>query len=182
MSQVLIGLDQFSVIGERIITVGAIVQLVVQVKITPPKAHKGQTNVIPSLEEEDDISKPTQVVKAAEQSTNELIGRKVKGADGEVENYWAHAPRFPNVGISPSSRLSGADQCCHRTANPAGTSLSLTTNLTGFTSRLGISLKLANRLSARLRCKSKHRPTPACTLFKCMSRAIAIWARISERI
>lgn len=81
----------------------------VQVKVTPPKAHKGQTNGIPSHEEEDDISKPAQVVKAAEQSTNELIGRKVKGADGEVENYWAHAPRFPNVSINRSFRLSSAD-------------------------------------------------------------------------
>lgn len=87
------------VIGERIITVGAIVQLVVRVKLTPPKAYQAQTNgIVASHDEEaEDLSKPAQVVKAAEQSTNELIGRKVKGADGEVENYWAHAPRFPNV-------------------------------------------------------------------------------------
>lgn len=93
-----------TVIGERIITVGAIVQLVVRVKITPPRKHKTlQPNGITSEhadEKATDLDLPTQVVKAAEQGVDELIGRRAKGADGEEENYWAHAPRFPSVSLA----------------------------------------------------------------------------------
>lgn len=44
-------------------------------------------------------------VKAEESSIHELIGRKVKGEDGEEVSPLAHAPHFPKVNFASFSRL-----------------------------------------------------------------------------
>lgn len=91
----LIVADWAKVIGERIVTVGSIVQLVVKVKMTHPVKHA--PNGIEAEEDDLKILQSKQPVQAAEQDLEELIGRKKKGADGEEENYWVSAPRYPSV-------------------------------------------------------------------------------------
>ena len=79
-----------TVVGETVVTPGAIVSFTLKLRLTPP----GQVMPSPQLKKMT-ISEPEQ--NTEETSIDELIGRRKPGADGEEPTPLAHAPHFPQV-------------------------------------------------------------------------------------
>jgi len=81
-----------AVVGEKIVTPGSFVQLIVKVKISPPSALS-----VPELQINDKKEDLTEIEQGAEKDLDELIGRQKKGANGETPDTFVHAPYFPKV-------------------------------------------------------------------------------------
>ncbi|GAA98348.1 uncharacterized protein L969DRAFT_85663 [Mixia osmundae IAM 14324] len=81
---------QFKVTGEKVITPGCIVALVLKLRLVYP--HKPSENDVEKVSTQGQM---TETVKEGEMEINELIGRKAKGADGEEPTPFACAPLFP---------------------------------------------------------------------------------------
>lgn len=79
-----------SVVGEKVVTPGSFVQLIVKVKITPPSSLN-----VPELQVNDKKEELTEVEEGEEKDLDELIGRVKKGANGETPDAFVHAPYFP---------------------------------------------------------------------------------------
>ncbi|GAA6041993.1 hypothetical protein JCM8097_009135 [Rhodosporidiobolus ruineniae] len=79
---------KFQVTGEKVVTPGAIVSFTLKLRITPPGEVASKPEVL-------DVSKGVDDVEGAEQTVDELIGRRNAKADGIVPTPIAHAPHFP---------------------------------------------------------------------------------------
>lgn len=82
----------FKVVGERIVTPGSIVQLIVRVQIVPAEARgkKAEPNGVDQASTEPRTG--TADVLGAETEMSELLGRKKAGEDGEQKAPAVHAP------------------------------------------------------------------------------------------
>ncbi|SDA03416.1 BZ3500_MvSof-1268-A1-R1_Chr7-1g09425 [Microbotryum saponariae] len=77
---------KFKVVGETIVTPGAIISFTVKLRITPP----GQ--VMPEITS---VTVGKQEEEGEEESIDELIGRRKAGEDGDEPTPLAHAPHYP---------------------------------------------------------------------------------------
>ena len=89
----------FKVTGERIVTPGSIIQLVVRVRISPPSRPVSQPNghlshELIGQEGGSGAVTPQEAIQAEEQDFDELIGRKQAGAEGEEAAPFAYAPLY----------------------------------------------------------------------------------------
>lgn len=82
---------KFQVVGEKIITPGCFVQLVVKVRVSPPGSN--YQSAAPHVNGE--TEKLTEVEEGKEKNIDELIGRTTKGSNGESPDPVSHAPYFP---------------------------------------------------------------------------------------
>lgn len=80
------------VVGEKVITPGCFVQLVMKVKITPPSSQP-----LPSVQVNGEAEELTTVEQGEEKEIDELIGRRKAGAMGETPDVMVHAPYYPKV-------------------------------------------------------------------------------------
>jgi len=84
---------QFKVIGEKIVTPGAIVQLLIRLRLTPPGSkHNG------SASKEEDIDQIKQEIKANEEKDATFLTSRKDAEDletGQQGTGWAHAPYWP---------------------------------------------------------------------------------------
>ncbi|KAM0788998.1 hypothetical protein ACM66B_003067 [Microbotryomycetes sp. NB124-2] len=81
---------KFKVVGEAVVTPGAIVSFTLKLRVTPP----GQTLNTPQLAKLS-INESEKADDDDDASIDELIGRRKAGADGEEPTPLAHAPHFP---------------------------------------------------------------------------------------
>ncbi|ORY53393.1 Sec63 Brl domain-domain-containing protein [Leucosporidium creatinivorum] len=79
---------KFKVVGEKIVTPGAIVSFTIKLRLTPP----GQVGPAPEVTK---VTVGEQENEGEESSIEELIGRRKAGEDGEEPTPFAHAPQFP---------------------------------------------------------------------------------------
>ena len=82
---------KFQVVGEKIITPGSFVQLIVKVRVTPPSSMPSK----PIIQVNGEAEQLTTVEEGEEKELDELIGRKKAGSMGETPDCVAHAPYFP---------------------------------------------------------------------------------------
>jgi len=84
---------KFQVVGEKIITPGCFVQLVVKVRVNPPGSNYKSAS--DSTHVNGEAEKLTEVEEGKEKNIDELIGRTTKGSNGESPDPVSHAPYFP---------------------------------------------------------------------------------------
>ena len=82
---------KFQVVGEKIITPGSFVQLIVKVRVTPPSSSFSN----PAIRVNGETEHLTAVEEGEEKELDELIGRKKAGSMGETPDCVVHAPYFP---------------------------------------------------------------------------------------
>jgi len=91
----------FKVIGERIITPGAIVQLIFKLRLTSPlesSSDDREESAVPFLSrkpEESDIDFEKRRAKAADERESSFLSSKKEAEEGSVNDQLAHAPYWP---------------------------------------------------------------------------------------
>lgn len=89
-----------SVVGERLITPGAIVQLVFKVRVEPPIQSTDATPTSVNGDDETEIDRVKREVKANEERDNEFLSGKTEAEEldaGDSGSGFAHAPYWPDV-------------------------------------------------------------------------------------
>ncbi|SRR5258708_2610009 len=90
------------VIGERIITPGAIVQLIFKLQLSSPlESSSNDEDSAPSFlsrkPEETDVDFEKRRAKAADERESYFLGSKKEAEEGIVNDQLAHAPYWPEV-------------------------------------------------------------------------------------